>query len=37
MQLNEGILNITVVEGKLVRDTEMFGTMDPYCTITFKT
>ena len=30
------MLTITVAEGKLIRDTEMFGTMDPYCTITFK-
>jgi len=30
------VLTITIVEGKLVRDTEMFGSMDPYCTITFK-
>jgi len=35
MELNEGILTLKVVEGKLTRDTEMFGSMSPYCTITF--
>lgn len=36
MELGEGILTLTVKEGKLVRDTEVFGKMSPYCTITFK-
>ena len=36
MQLNEGILLLRIKEGKLIRDTEVLGTMDPYCTITFK-
>jgi Ca2+-dependent lipid-binding protein len=35
MDLNEGILTLKVLEGKLSRDTEMFGAMSPYCTITF--
>ena len=30
----KGILTLTVVEGKLTRDTEMFGKMSPYCSIT---
>jgi hypothetical protein len=34
MQLDEGVLNITVVKGKLTKD-KIFGTLDPYCTITF--
>lgn len=25
-----GLLNITIVDAKLTRDTEMFGKMDPY-------
>ena len=36
MDLSEGILNITLVEGKLTRDTEFLGSMSPYCTITFN-
>jgi len=36
MDLSEGILTITLVEGKLTRDTEFMGSMSPYCTITFK-
>lgn len=35
MELNEGILTLWPLEGKLVRDTEMFGSMSPYLTITF--
>ena len=30
MDLNEGILSLKVVEGKLFRDTEMMGKMSPY-------
>lgn len=29
-------MTITLVEGKLVRNTEYLGEMDPYCTLTFK-
>ena len=36
MQLGEGILTLRPKEGKLVRDTEVFGSMSPYLTITFK-
>lgn len=36
MQLGEGILTLRPKEGKLVRDTEVFGKMSPYITITFK-
>jgi Ca2+-dependent lipid-binding protein len=36
MQLGEGILTIRPKEGKLVRDTEVFGSMSPYLTLTFK-
>jgi len=36
MQLGEGILTLKPVEGKLTRDTEVFGSMSPYITITFK-
>lgn len=35
MELGEGILSLTCLEGKLTRDTEFFGKMSPYCTITF--
>ena len=35
MELNEGILSLKCTEGKLTRDTEFFGKMSPYCTITF--
>lgn len=31
----EGTLYIKVVEGRLVRDTEPLGTMDPYITIEY--
>ena len=34
--MNEGILTLTILEGKLTRDTESFGSMSPYCTIMFK-
>ena len=34
MELGEGILTLTCAEGKLTRDTEFFGKMSPYCTIT---
>ena len=30
----KGILTMTVVEGNLKRDTEMFGKMSPFCMIT---
>ena len=36
MDLNEGILTLKVSEGKLTHDTEAFGKMSPYITITFK-
>jgi Ca2+-dependent lipid-binding protein len=36
MQLGEGILTLRVKEGKLSRDTEVFGQMSPYVTISFK-
>jgi hypothetical protein len=36
MQLSEGVLTLTILEGKLSRDTETFGSMSPYCTIMFK-
>lgn len=36
MQLGEGILTVRPKEGKLVRDTEVFGKMSPYLTISFK-
>jgi hypothetical protein len=36
MELNEGLLTIKLREGKLTHDTEAFGKMSPYCTITFK-
>ena len=32
----KGILTITVVEGKLIRDTEIFGKMSPYCTLSYN-
>ena len=32
-----GVLKIRVKEGRLFRDTETFGKMDPYCVLTFKT
>lgn len=35
MQLGEGILTLRPKEGKLIRDTEVFGSMSPYITITF--
>jgi hypothetical protein len=30
------MLDITLVEGHLFRDTEMFGAMDPFITIKYK-
>ena len=36
MELGEGILTLRCAEGKLIRDTEFFGAMSPYCTITHK-
>ena len=36
MDLNEGILSLNVVEGKLFRDTEMMGKMSPYCTLVYQ-
>ena len=33
---NEGILTLMIKEGKLQRDTEMFGKMSPYCTVVFN-
>ena len=34
--LNEGILEMTLVEAKLTRDTEVMGQMSPYVTMVFK-
>ncbi len=34
--VGEGLLTIEVVDGVLVRDTEMFGSMSPYCTIVYN-
>ena len=34
MDLNKGILNVTCVEAKLTRDTEVMGNMSPYVTFT---
>lgn len=31
-----GVLHIKVLEGRLFRDTEVFGKMDPYCILTTK-
>ena len=36
MELGEGIMTLQPLEGKLTRDTEVFGSMSPYITITFK-
>jgi Ca2+-dependent lipid-binding protein len=36
MDLGKGLLTVKVEEGKLNRDTEMVGSMSPYCTIVFK-
>lgn len=36
MDLNEGILTMKFIEGKLTHDTEVLGKMSPYLTITFK-
>jgi Ca2+-dependent lipid-binding protein len=36
MELGAGILTLTIVEGKLTRDTEFLGKMSPYCTLQFK-
>ena len=36
MELNEGILTLRPVEGKLTHDTEVFGSMSPYITIAFN-
>jgi len=29
--LNSGKLTITIIEAHLTKDTEAFGSMDPYC------
>merc|ERR1712046_38661 len=34
--LNEGVLEMTLVEAKLTRDTEVMGQMSPYVTMVFK-
>ena len=34
--LNKGVLQMTLVEGNLTRDTEIMGKMSPYVTMTFK-
>ena len=36
MELGEGILTVWPLEGKLTRDTEVFGSMSPYITFTFE-
>jgi Ca2+-dependent lipid-binding protein len=36
MSLNEGILSMKVVEGKLYRDTEIMGKMSPYVTLVYQ-
>lgn len=36
MDLNEGVLEMTLAEAKLTRDTELMGSMSPYVTIVFK-
>lgn len=36
MDLNEGILSLKIVEGKLYRDTEVMGKMSPYVTMVYK-
>lgn len=36
MNLNEGILSLKIVEGKLYRDTEVMGKMSPYITMVYK-
>ena len=36
MELGEGLLKLTVVEGKLTRDTELMGKMSPYVTIAYN-
>lgn len=34
--LNEGVLELTLEEAKLTRDTEVMGKMSPYVTMVFK-
>lgn len=34
--LNEGVLELTLEEAKLTRDTELMGKMSPYVTMVFK-
>jgi Ca2+-dependent lipid-binding protein len=36
MELGKGILTITCVDGKLTHDTEVMGSMSPYCTFVFN-
>lgn len=36
MENTNGILKLTVVDGKLTRDTEMMGKMSPYVTLSFN-
>ena len=36
LNLNEGILEMTLAEAKLTRDTEIMGSMSPYVTMVFK-
>merc|ERR1711971_1165918 len=36
MDLGKGILTIEVAEGKLTHDTELLGSMSPYCTLVFN-
>ena len=36
MSIESGVLKLTIVEGKLTHDTEMIGSMSPYCTLVFN-
>ena len=36
LNLGEGILELTLEEAKLIRDTEVMGSMSPYVTMVFK-
>lgn len=31
-----GILTLMIVKGTLIRDTDLIGSMSPYCTLSFK-
>jgi Ca2+-dependent lipid-binding protein len=34
--ISAGILNLKIVKAELIRDTELLGSMSPYCTLTHK-